>query len=119
MRKRRGAQAWSTLRDARSRLGRSSRTRSSCARRAVGSACLCQGALVCPLLRVEHPLIESRLGIEGSIALEGEVRYDAEKYVLCAGDRAIAVFDKVRVLIAVERGEAKQRGTVRMALVAT
>ena len=63
-----------------------------------------------------------RLGIEGIVMFKGEPRYDADNYTLTVPspeneDVTIAVFDKVTVLIEVEKDKNTQRGRVKMTLV--
>ena len=65
------------------------------------------------------------LGIEGLITFKRENKFDPEAYAITVpGDKAkgqsdvtIAVFDKVRVRISVEKDKNTQRGKVMMNLV--
>ena len=58
-----------------------------------------------------------RLGLEGLVTLKKDVDFDAENYNVTLGGVKIAVFDKVRVKIEVEKDKNTQRGKVKMHLV--
>ncbi len=64
-----------------------------------------------------------RLGIEGLVTFKRETQFDADNYVITVpssesrGQTTIAVFDKVRVQIEVEKDRNTQRGKVKMTLI--
>lgn len=58
-----------------------------------------------------------RLGIEGLIRFKKDVEFDSENYVIEVLGKQVAVFDKVRVRIEVEKDRNTQRGKVKMTLV--
>lgn len=62
-----------------------------------------------------------RLGLEGLVMFKRETSFDAENYQITVpgpqGDATIAVFDKVKVQIEVEKDKNTQRGKVKMTLV--
>ena len=57
------------------------------------------------------------MGIEGLIRFKKDVDFDAESYVIEVLGSQVAVFDKVRVRIEVEKDRNTQRGKVKMTLV--
>ena len=57
------------------------------------------------------------MGIEGLIRFKKDVDFDAENYVIEVLGSQVAVFDKVRVRIEVEKDRNTQRGKVKMTLV--
>ncbi|EMD35164.1 hypothetical protein CERSUDRAFT_116633 [Gelatoporia subvermispora B] len=65
----------------------------------------------------------SKLGIEGLVMFKREIQFDADNYTISvpsasgAESTTIAVFDKVRVQIEVEKDKNTQRGKVKMTLV--
>ncbi|PSS31962.1 hypothetical protein PHLCEN_2v2289 [Hermanssonia centrifuga] len=65
----------------------------------------------------------SKLGIEGLVTFKRETQFDADNYVITVpssesrGQTTIAVFDKVRVQIEVEKDRNTQRGKVKMTLI--
>ncbi|OCH84360.1 RNB-domain-containing protein [Obba rivulosa] len=65
----------------------------------------------------------SKLGIEGLVMFKREIQFDAENYTITvpsadgASSATIAVFDKVKVQIGVEKDKNTQRGKVKMTLV--
>ena len=61
--------------------------------------------------------MRTRLGIEGLIRFKKDVDFDAENYVIEVLGSQVAVFDKVRVRIEVEKDRNTQRGKVKMTLV--
>ena len=61
--------------------------------------------------------MRTRLGIEGLIRFKKDVDFDAENYVIEVLGSQVAVFDKVRVRIEVEKDKNTQRGKVKMTLV--
>ena len=63
------------------------------------------------------PTMRTRLGIEGLIRFKKDVDFDAENYVIEVLGSQVAVFDKVRVRIEVEKDRNTQRGKVKMTLV--
>jgi exosome complex exonuclease DIS3/RRP44 len=69
--------------------------------------------------------VASRLGIEGLVMFKREIQLDADDYTIAVpslsangtGSVVIAVFDKVKVNIEVEKDKNTQRGRVKMTLV--
>lgn len=64
----------------------------------------------------------SKLGIEGLVMFKRDMQFDAENYTIMVPSamgevKAIAVFDKVKVRIEVEKDRNTQRGRVKMTLV--
>ena len=57
------------------------------------------------------------MGIEGLIRFKKDVDFDTENYVIEVLGSQVAVFDKVRVRIEVEKDRNTQRGKVKMTLV--
>ena len=63
-----------------------------------------------------------RLGIEGLVMFKRDVQFDAENYTIMVPSSTssmtkIAVFDKVRFRIEVEKDKNTQRGGVKMTLI--
>lgn len=73
------------------------------------------------LLLMERLFVLCRLGLEGLVMFKGETQFDPENYQISVpsvqGDTTIAVFDKVKVQIEVEKDKNTQRGKVKMTLV--
>ena len=67
----------------------------------------------------------NRLGIEGLVMFKRDAQFDAENYTITVPSspssmdqmKTIAVFDKVRVRIEVEKDKNTQRGRVKMTLI--
>ncbi|KAH9476796.1 Exosome complex exonuclease dis3 [Psilocybe cubensis] len=59
----------------------------------------------------------SKLGIEGLVMFKKDMQFDAENYTITVGTTTLAVFDKVKVRIEVEKDRNTQRGRVKMSLV--
>ena len=64
-----------------------------------------------------------RLGLEGLVMFKRDIQFDADNYVIKVpspdkdkGETTISVFDKVKVLIEVEKDKNTQRGKVKMTL---
>ncbi|KIO03706.1 hypothetical protein M404DRAFT_1001189 [Pisolithus tinctorius Marx 270] len=57
------------------------------------------------------------LGSEGPVMFKQDVRLDAENYTVTLPEVTIALFDKVKVRIDVEKDKNTQRGRVKMTLV--
>lgn len=67
-----------------------------------------------------------RLGIEGLVMFKRDTQFDAENYTITVPSsssssmdqmKTIAVFDKVKVCIEVEKDKNTQRGRVKMTLI--
>jgi exosome complex exonuclease DIS3/RRP44 len=66
-----------------------------------------------------------RLGIEGLVMFKRDTQFDAENYTITVPSTSsssssmttIAVFDKVKVWIEVEKDKNTQRGRVKMTLI--
>ena len=62
-----------------------------------------------------------RLGIEGLVMFKRDTQFDAENYTITVPSSSsmtrIAVFDKVKVRIEVEKDKNTQRGRVKMTLI--
>ncbi|GJE98679.1 RNB-domain-containing protein [Phanerochaete sordida] len=80
-----------------------------------------EDAFVIRVFRNGIGVFVSKLGLEGLVMFKRETSFDAENYQITvpgpAGDATIAVFDKVRVQIEVEKDRNTQRGKVKMTLV--
>jgi len=67
----------------------------------------------------------SKLGIEGLVMFKRDTQFDAENYTITVPSssssmdqmKTIAVFDKVKVCIEVEKDKNTQRGRVKMTLI--
>ncbi len=59
----------------------------------------------------------ARLGIEGLVLFKRDMYFDAENYTITVNGITIAVFDKVTVLIEIEKDKNTQRGKVKMTMV--
>jgi exosome complex exonuclease DIS3/RRP44 len=62
------------------------------------------------------------LGIEGLVMFKRDTQFDAENYTITVSSsmgqmKTIAVFDKVKVRIEVEKDKNTQRGRVKMTLI--
>ena len=58
----------------------------------------------------------SRLGLEGLATFKQDVDFDAENYAVTINGVRISVFDRVSVVIEVEKDKNTQRGKVKMTL---
>ncbi|VDC05343.1 unnamed protein product [Peniophora sp. CBMAI 1063] len=76
-----------------------------------------EDAFVIRVFRNGLNVFVSSLGIEGLIRFKKDVDFDAENYVIEMLGSQVAVFDKVRVRIEVEKDRNTQRGKVKMTLV--
>ena len=76
---------------------------------------------MCYGVRSVSKLYSRRLGIEGLVTFKREIQFDADNYKITVSAQetevTIAVFDKVRVQIEVEKDKNTQRGKVKMTLV--
>lgn len=64
----------------------------------------------------------ARLGLEGLVMFKHDAKFDAENYTVTlpsssSTEVTVAVFDKVKVRIDVEKDKNTQRGRVKMTLV--
>ncbi|KAI4518003.1 RNB-domain-containing protein [Schizophyllum commune Loenen D] len=58
----------------------------------------------------------SKLGLEGLVTFKQDVEFDAENYAVTINGVRISVFDRVSVVIEVEKDKNTQRGKVKMTL---
>ena len=66
-------------------------------------------------------MFRTSLGLEGLVTFKRDVQFDADNYTVTlptsTREVTIAVFDKVKVRIGVEKDKNTQRGRVKMTLV--
>jgi len=66
-------------------------------------------------------VFRTSLGLEGLVTFKRDVQFDADNYTVTlptsTREVTIAVFDKVKVRIGVEKDKNTQRGRVKMTLV--
>ena len=86
---------------------------------------LCQSQLLSPFFPHQADCFMCcvfRLGIEGLVMFKRDTQFDAENYTITVPSSpssltTIAVFDKVKVRIEVEKDKNTQRGRVKMTLI--